>query len=161
MPHFPHSSLSPITLNLSISNLPHPHSYLPFQPPASPSTMSQFLSLIIQICSCFPAHTMLCQASVILIILFTCHGTYFSLSIPSLHPTRSGAKLSRKTSVNIQVELDAPYIALSSSNIPLISHCVINISSLPPDSSSLSLCPTVSYSPRHSQSLAQHLENEK
>lgn len=108
MPHFPHPSLSPITLNLSISSLPHPHSYLPFQPPASPPTMSQYLSQIIHICSCFPAHTMLGQASVILIILFTCLGTYFSLSISSLHPTRSEANLSRKTSVNVQVELDAP-----------------------------------------------------
>lgn len=103
----PHSllpCLRLITPKLSILSLPRPHSYMPYQPPAS-----QLLSLIIQIYSWLPAHTMLGQASVILIILFTCLGIYFSLSIgSSSHPPRSSANPSRRTLVNFEVELDVP-----------------------------------------------------
>lgn len=160
MSHFPHPRLSPITLNHSIPSLPHPHYYLPFQPPASPSTMPQFLSLITHI-SHVSLHTPCCGRHL-------SSWSYSSLDLEhiSYFPVPFSVLSSKIRSQPLQKDfwirpswIRYPYIALSSSNIPIISHCVINMSSLPLDCSSLSLGPTVSYSPGHSQILTQHLEH--
>lgn len=112
-------------------SLYYPHLYLPFQLPASQPFVPQSLSLIIQLYSCFPAHILLCQAPVILIILFILDLKHFSFFTAQIFPILQATDPARKHPLHLQIGLCVLCVPALPCQQKHLSYCIIMIYYMP------------------------------